>query len=108
MTGVTRIMRPGATLSLLLSVTDRDSGLGVRSIHHQTMNALQDAYREWDLTVTEARPATPAEIKAAHSSWAKRLGAGHKRPTWLLRATRRAAHCMSPVVTTSQSERPGR
>jgi hypothetical protein len=37
------------------------------------------------LAVTEARPATPADVAAAHSSWGKRLGAGRQRPAWLVR-----------------------
>jgi hypothetical protein len=36
------------------------------------------------LAVTEARPATPADVAAAHSSWGKRLVAGRQRPAWLV------------------------
>jgi 16S rRNA (adenine(1408)-N(1))-methyltransferase len=88
MTGVTRIMRPGAGLTLLLSATERDRGLGLEPIGDHTMAALRDAYASWQLAVTEIRPATLSDVKAAHSSWAKRLGAAHKRPAWLLRATK--------------------
>lgn len=86
MTGLTRVMRPGATLSLLLSSTDRDRGAGIEPLHEPALRALAAAYADWGLDVTEARPATPADVAAAHSTWGKRLGAGGRRPAWLLRA----------------------
>lgn len=104
MTGLTRIMRPGAGLSLLLSATARDTGVGVQPIRDHTIAALRHAYRNWELAVTEARPATAADVKAAHSSWAKRLSAGQTRPAWLLRATWRSAHSGSSAATVSQLE----
>jgi 16S rRNA (adenine(1408)-N(1))-methyltransferase len=87
MTGLTRVMRPGATLSLLLSTTDRDRGAGVPPLQEPAVRALAGSYADWGLEVTEARPATAADITAAHSTWGKRLGAGDRRPAWLLRAT---------------------
>ena len=42
------------------------------------------------LAVTGARPATPADVAASHSTWGKRLGAGRHRPAWLLEARLRA------------------
>jgi 16S rRNA (adenine(1408)-N(1))-methyltransferase len=44
------------------------------------------AYGRHGLRLTDARQATPAEIAASHSSWAKRLGAGSSQPVTLLRA----------------------
>jgi 16S rRNA (adenine(1408)-N(1))-methyltransferase len=86
MGGLTRVMRPGASLSLLLSSTERDSGAGVAPIRQPALPDLAAAYAGWGLAVTEARPATPADVVAAHSSWGKRLDAGTGRPAWLLRA----------------------
>jgi 16S rRNA (adenine(1408)-N(1))-methyltransferase len=86
MTGLTRVLRPGATLQLLVSSTVRDRGVGVAPIQPATLHALADSYAAWGLTVTEARPATVADVAAAHSTWGKRLGAGTRRPAWLLRA----------------------
>jgi len=86
MAGLTRIMRPGATLSLLLSSTDRDRGAGVEPLQEPDLRALAASYDDWGLAVTEARPATAADVAAAHSTWGKRLGAGGRRPAWLLRA----------------------
>jgi 16S rRNA (adenine(1408)-N(1))-methyltransferase len=86
MAGLTRVMRPGATLSLLLSSTDRDRGAGIEPLHEAALRALATSYADWGLDVTEARPATAADVAAAHSTWGKRLGVGGRRPAWLLRA----------------------
>jgi 16S rRNA (adenine(1408)-N(1))-methyltransferase len=86
MTGMTRIMRPGAALSMLLSATEQDHGGGVEPIDEQTLSALIEAYRGYGLAATEARPATLDDIAAARSTWAKRIRAGRERPAWLLRA----------------------
>jgi 16S rRNA (adenine(1408)-N(1))-methyltransferase len=86
MAGLTRVMRPGAALSVLLSSTSRDRGAGVEPVGQATLQALTGAYGRYGLTVAEVRPATPADVAAARSSWGKRLGAGVQRPAWLLRA----------------------
>lgn len=86
MTPVTRIMRPGATLTLLLSLTPKGQGAGVASLQAASLEALAASYRRLGLLVTELRPATVADVAASHSTWGKRLGAGAKRPAWLLRA----------------------
>jgi 16S rRNA (adenine(1408)-N(1))-methyltransferase len=84
--GVARVMRPGATLSMLLSSTARDRGAGAEPIQERTLQALTAAYGRYGLAVTKVRPATPADVAAARSTWGKRLGAGVQRPAWLLRA----------------------
>lgn len=86
MTGLTRVLRPGGTLQLLVSSTDRDHSAGVAPIQAATLRALAESYAAWGLAVTELRPATVADVADAHSTWAKRLGAGTRRPTWLMRA----------------------
>ena len=86
MTGLTRVLRPGATLQLLLSSTDRDRGAGVPPIQPAALHTLVKSYATWGLAVTQLRPATSADVAAAHSTWGKRLGAGTRRPAWLLRA----------------------
>jgi 16S rRNA (adenine(1408)-N(1))-methyltransferase len=88
MGGLARVQRPGATLSLLLSATDRDRGAGVGAISDPTLAAMADAYGRHGLAVTRVRPATPADVAAARSTWGRRLGAGDRRPAWLLEATR--------------------
>jgi 16S rRNA (adenine(1408)-N(1))-methyltransferase len=59
----------------------------VAPLQEPAVRALAGAYADWGLQVTEARPATAADVAAAHSTWGKRLGAGGRRPAWLLRAT---------------------
>jgi 16S rRNA (adenine(1408)-N(1))-methyltransferase len=86
MIGLTRVLRPGATLQLLASSTVRDREAGVAPIQAATLHALAESYATWGLAVTEARPAAAADVAAAHSTWGKRLGAGARRPAWLLRA----------------------
>jgi 16S rRNA (adenine(1408)-N(1))-methyltransferase len=85
MAGLTRILRPGAALSLLVSSTVRDRGAGVAPLTATTMQALAGSYAAWGLAVTDLRPATAADVAAAHSTWGKRLAAGARRPAWLLR-----------------------
>jgi 16S rRNA (adenine(1408)-N(1))-methyltransferase len=102
MTGLTRVLRPGATLQLLVSSTVRDRGTGVAPIQAATLPALAESYAAWGLAGTQLRPATAADVAAAHSSWGKRLGAGTLRPAWLLRAQVAAAGCRRAPVRSSE------
>jgi 16S rRNA (adenine(1408)-N(1))-methyltransferase len=47
---------------------------------------LAAAYARHGLAVTRVRPATPADVAASRSTWGRRLGAGARRPAWLLEA----------------------
>jgi hypothetical protein len=78
--GVARLMAPGATATALVSVVPHD-GLPAIPEHRE----LEEAYARQGLTL-ETRPATPAEVAASASSWAKRLRAPRDRPVTLLRA----------------------
>jgi 16S rRNA (adenine(1408)-N(1))-methyltransferase len=77
--GVAALLAPGANTTALISVTPRD---GVPAI----AGDLQARYARHGLRLTDQRPATPDEIAASGSSWAKRLRAGAARPVTLLRA----------------------
>jgi 16S rRNA (adenine(1408)-N(1))-methyltransferase len=88
MTGLTRVMAPGAALAVLLSSTARDRGAGVAPLDRRALVALAGAYDRHGLTVTTVRPATPADVGRAHSTWGRRLDAGGRRPAWLLLAER--------------------
>lgn len=81
--GLARVLRPGGTLTALLSITERDGAtpLGDGSIDRA-------AYACHGLQVVEWRPATHAEVTASDSSWAKRLHAPERRAVQRLRATR--------------------
>lgn len=78
--GIARLRAPGAELTALVSVVPRD---GVPAL--PPVAQLEAAYARHGLALVEARPATPAEIAASRSSWAKRLRAGAARPVTLLR-----------------------
>jgi 16S rRNA (adenine(1408)-N(1))-methyltransferase len=78
--GAARLLAPGATGTVLLSVVPRD---GLPRIPPRA--ALAAAYARHGLRLVEARSATAAEVAASGSSWAKRLRAGQARPVTLLR-----------------------
>jgi 16S rRNA (adenine(1408)-N(1))-methyltransferase len=78
--GVAQLLAPGAAATALVSVVARDSVPALPSPAE-----LASAYARHGLCLTDARPATPAEVAASHSSWAKRLRAGTARPVTLLR-----------------------
>lgn len=86
--GVARVMRPGARLDLLVSVTERDRGADAGPLDEDTLAALAPAYARHGLVLGRPRQATAGEVAATHSTWAKRLGAGAGRPAWLLHARR--------------------
>jgi 16S rRNA (adenine(1408)-N(1))-methyltransferase len=78
--GVAQLLAPGAEGLVLLSVVRRD-GLPPAPPWHE----LAGAYSRQGLDLVEARPATPQEVAASRSSWARRLRAGTDRPVTLLR-----------------------
>jgi 16S rRNA (adenine(1408)-N(1))-methyltransferase len=101
MSGLTGVLRPGGILQLLVSSTDRDHSARVAPIQAATLRALAESYATWGLAVTELRPATVADVTAAHSTWGKRLDAGTRRPTWLLQAQLAPAGCRREPVRSS-------
>jgi 16S rRNA (adenine(1408)-N(1))-methyltransferase len=86
--GLVRVMRPGATLSMLVSATAHDRGAGVAPVREPSLAGLADAYGRHGLALTRVRPATAADVAARRSTWGRRLGAGARRPAWLVEAER--------------------
>ena len=89
--GLARLLRPGGDLTILLSLTDRDAGLGgvPAALDVETLALARRAFLASGLVPEPARPATRDEVRATGSSWARRIGAGsHARPAWLLRLHR--------------------
>jgi 16S rRNA (adenine(1408)-N(1))-methyltransferase len=78
--GAAALLAPAATARALVSVVPRD---GVPPI--PPADRLAAAYAAHGLALHEARAATPEEVAASGSSWAKRLRAGAARPVTLLR-----------------------
>jgi hypothetical protein len=82
--GVAALLAPGAEVTALVSVVPRD---GVPQL--PAPDELAAAYAERGLQLVETRPATPDEVAASRSSWAKRLRAGTAaRPVTLIRSAR--------------------
>jgi 16S rRNA (adenine(1408)-N(1))-methyltransferase len=91
LSGLARMTRPGAAVTLMLSVTERDHVEGMDTFDDDALTRLGRYYAAYGLILTEGRPATAEEVAASHSSWARRLGAGVRRPVWLLRFHRHGA-----------------
>nr|MDQ3879971.1 class I SAM-dependent methyltransferase [Chloroflexota bacterium] len=83
------LARPGASVVLLLSVTDTDRAVGLAPLDDDRVTALSAAYAQLGLYTLAVRRATDDDLAAARSSWAKRLAAGARRGVWLIRLTRR-------------------
>jgi 16S rRNA (adenine(1408)-N(1))-methyltransferase len=80
---------PAASVTALVSITERDRRQGV--VLPADPRSLQPGFAAFGLALTEAREATREEIRGSHSTWAKRLGAGSRRPVTLLRLIRISA-----------------
>ena len=86
--GITRMTRPGAAVTLLLSVTERDHVAGMDAFDGDVIERIGRCYVAYGLALAEGRPATAEDLAATHSTWAKRIGAGARRPAWLVRFRR--------------------
>jgi 16S rRNA (adenine(1408)-N(1))-methyltransferase len=88
--GIARLTKPGAAVTLLLSVTEHDRVTGRVSLDDATFADLEPRYAAHGLSLREARPATVEQLANSHSTWAKRLRAGSQRPAWYARFERTA------------------
>jgi 16S rRNA (adenine(1408)-N(1))-methyltransferase len=81
--GIARLVAPGGMLRLLVSAAERDaSGGGVVDLDPAAVIA---AYRGLGLETRSCRPASSADLAAAHSTWGRRLlASGRERRTWLI------------------------
>jgi 16S rRNA (adenine(1408)-N(1))-methyltransferase len=80
-----RVLRWGAEVRIMLSVTDRDSALGLPVLDARSLEALAATYRALGFTPIEARAATPDDVHELGSGWARRLDIPRRRPAWYLR-----------------------
>lgn len=78
------LLRPGASLELLLADAERD---GARPVDPE---AVVSAYAGLGLSLVEARPASLADAIASHTSWGKRLLRNGRpgRSAWIIRLER--------------------
>jgi hypothetical protein len=79
-----RMLRPAGELRMLLSVAPRD-GLPIPELDDGALGALAQRYEAAGWCVTEARPATAADVARAGSSWARRLAIPHRRAGAVIR-----------------------
>lgn len=86
--GLARITRSAGTVTVVLSVTERERALGLPLLDASLERPLAARYAAHDLGLAEWRPASQQEIADTRSSWAKRLGVGEGRCAWLLRLVR--------------------
>ena len=77
--GVAGLVAPGGVLELLLAPADRDRLAGVPTSQDAIIAAATRAFAAHGLEVVVARTATPEEIAATRSSWARRLGVAGRR-----------------------------
>ena len=86
LSNIARVTRPGGELLAMWSITGRDvDAAGAPA----PLDVLGAAYAAAGFEVVELRGASLEEIAAIGSTWAKRLGAGARRPVTLVRAFRR-------------------
>jgi len=85
--GIRGLLRPDGRLEILLSVTPRDRVDGVAAFDAGAKASVASAARAAGLDLLSARSATPEDLGANHSSWARRLG---DRPVWRLDLARAA------------------
>ena len=88
MSPLARLLRPGAPLRVILSVTPADHSVGVEQLDAARVTGLAATYRASGLLLVECRSATEDDLAATHSTWAKRLRAGSRRDALLLRFKR--------------------
>ena len=84
---IARAAVPGAEISLLFSIEERDVASARVRVPGEA--ELADGWTTRGFEVVDLRPATTDEIVASGSSWAKRLRAGSTRSVVLLHALRR-------------------
>jgi len=92
--GVAGLVAPGGTLQLLLAPAARDGLVGVPTTSRGVTAAVAQAFEPEGFEIVEAREATPAEVSATGSTWARRLGAARshdagERVATLIRLGRR-------------------
>jgi 16S rRNA (adenine(1408)-N(1))-methyltransferase len=79
--GIASLVVPDGCVRIFVSVVDGDR-LPVSPLDGADATALALRWACHGLRLSSFQPATPAEVDASRSSWARRLAAGRRRPTW--------------------------
>jgi 16S rRNA (adenine(1408)-N(1))-methyltransferase len=86
---IARLLTPGGSLEITLSITTRDASSGAgESFGATDMDRTRAAFDGVGLRLVEARQLGPEAARALSSSWARRIRAGAERPAWQLRFER--------------------
>jgi 16S rRNA (adenine(1408)-N(1))-methyltransferase len=80
--GVVATLKPGGSLEALASVVPSDGIDGLDCLDAASAPAIAEAWQAVGLRLEAMRPAIRADVEAAGSSWARRLGP--ERPAWRL------------------------
>jgi 16S rRNA (adenine(1408)-N(1))-methyltransferase len=78
-TGTAGLVAAGGELELMVAPAARDRLVGLPTTPAAVVTAVVDAFGRFGLEVVESRDATTGEIRASHSTWARRLLAGGRR-----------------------------
>jgi 16S rRNA (adenine(1408)-N(1))-methyltransferase len=81
---IARLVKPGALIAMLVSVTERDRVPGIPCLDQTTVAGVAERWAAVGMTLVDAHLATPDELAATRSTWAKRLAAGRGRQAWRL------------------------
>ena len=73
--GVAGLLAPGGSVELMVAPSTRDGLDGLPTEPARVVDAAATAFAEFGLELVEGRLATPGEIRASGSTWARRLGA---------------------------------
>lgn len=74
--GLVDLVAPDGQLELLLAPAERDGLDAVPTTAHGLAERASGAFRDRGFGLVEARVASPAEVAATGSTWARRLGVG--------------------------------
>lgn len=83
--GVASIVAPGGRVQVLVSVVPADRVDGIATLERPSEAQIASAWRSVGFELESMRPATVDDLRAARSSWARRLG---DRPVWRLDLSR--------------------
>jgi 16S rRNA (adenine(1408)-N(1))-methyltransferase len=85
LSGVAALVAPGGRVEVLASVIPSDGIEGIANLDPTCEPEIRRAWAAAGLELLPMRPATPAEVRASCSSWARRLDATRAtRPVWRL------------------------
>ena len=91
---IASVLRPDGRLDVLASIVPTDGVPGMPCLDATAEAAIAATWRRAGLELASMRPATPAEIDASGSTWARRLAAGRRvgtdRSVWRLSGGRTA------------------